>query len=322
LDGGDGPGERGDGHSERGKTLPTPHYLGIFPVYRIYCSPMKRKYNLGIIGHPLGHTLSPVMHRATAESLGMEVSYDPFDVTPEDLPKFMAGLGHGGLDGLNVTVPHKLAVMESMDEISEEAEKIGAVNTIVVSDGRLSGHNTDAYGFITSITDNAKIDPSNQRTLVLGAGGAARAVVWAMIKAGARVTIANRTEQKAAKIADDFSAAGAPVDVMEFGSQLLASVAKDSRIIINATSVGMKGGGEGALPDLGPSLHEDQLVVDIVYRPLDTPLLQMARQAGAATLDGLWMLIHQGAGSFKLWTGQTPSPAVARAALEKALRQG
>ncbi|MDH5478011.1 MAG: shikimate dehydrogenase, partial [Nitrospinota bacterium] len=159
---------------------------------------MKRKYNLGIIGHPLGHTLSPVMHRATAESLGMEVSYDPFDVTPEDLPKFMAGLGHGGLDGLNVTVPHKLAVMESMDEISEEAENIGAVNTIVVSDGRLSGHNTDAYGFITSITDNAKIDPSNQRTLVLGAGGAARAVVWAMIKAGAWVTIANRTEQKAA----------------------------------------------------------------------------------------------------------------------------
>ncbi|MDH5637396.1 MAG: shikimate dehydrogenase, partial [Nitrospinota bacterium] len=216
---------------------------------------MSKTYRLGIIGHPLGHTLSPVMHQAAAGELGLSLSYEPFDVAPENLAIFMEGLRHGGLDGLNVTVPHKLAVMEHMDQVSEEAERIGAVNTIVISDGRLAGHNTDAYGFITSVTQNGGIDPANKRTLVLGAGGASRAVVWAMLKGGAHVTLANRTLEKAVKIANDFGGVGAPVEVVEFGAGELAHIAGDSDIIVNATSVGMKGARAGSLPDLRRSLR-------------------------------------------------------------------
>ncbi|MDH5510563.1 MAG: shikimate dehydrogenase [Nitrospinota bacterium] len=280
---------------------------------------MSKTYRLGIIGHPLGHTLSPVMHQAAARELGLSLTYDPFDVAPENLPKYMEDLRHGELDGLNVTVPHKMAVMEHMDEVSEEAQRIGAVNTIVISAGRLAGHNTDAYGFITSVTQNGGIDPANKKSLVMGAGGASRAVVWAMLKAGAYVTIANRTQEKAAKIANDFGGVGAPVEVVEFGAGELAHIAGNADIIVNASSVGMKGAGPGSLPDLQGYLRKGQLVVDIVYRPLNTPLLEMARLAGAATLDGLWMLIHQGAGSFEMWTGRQFPTATARAILEKTL---
>ena len=283
---------------------------------------MGKIYRLGITGHPLGHTLSPVMHRCAAAHLGLELTYDPFDVTPAELPRFMEGLRSSGLDGLNVTVPHKLAVMAHMDETSEEAERIGAVNTIVIAQGRLAGRNTDAYGFLTSLRENGGIDPDGKKSLILGAGGAARAVAWAMLSAGAVVTIANRTEDKARRIAADFAGVGAPISVIGLESEDIGAMVRESDIVINSTSLGMGGKDADGLRRAQSGLRKDQLAVDIVYRPLDTPFLAAAREAGAATLDGLWMLIHQGAQAFTLWTGRPFPVALARMALEKELGAG
>jgi shikimate dehydrogenase len=280
---------------------------------------MNRKYRLGIIGHPLGHTLSPVMHTAAAARLGLDLAYDPFDVKPANLAGFMAGLRDGPLDGLNVTVPHKTAVMEYLDTVSPEAERIGAVNTIVIRGGRLAGENTDAYGFMASLTQNARVNPAGKRALVIGAGGAARAVVWALALAGARTAIANRTEDRARGIAADFAIAGAGVAVIPFDPDKLAEAARAAEIIVNATSVGMKSAGPGALAEVERHFHPGQLVVDIVYRPPLTPFLAAAQRAGCATLDGLWMLIHQGAKSFTLWTSRPFPVELAREKLLEAL---
>lgn len=273
---------------------------------------MRHTYRLGIIGHPLGHTLSPVMHSTAGESLGLDLAYYAFDVPPESLGEFMGELRGKGLDGLNVTVPHKTAALQWLDEVSEEAAMIGAVNTIIIREGRLSGYNTDAYGFAESLTQNAGADPAGKNALVLGAGGACRAVVWALARAGAKVTLANRTMDRAVAIAEDFKKAGIGVTVAPFLPDSLAAAMAAADIVVNSTSVGMKGAGAGALAEVERLLRPGQLAVDIVYRPLDTPFLAAARKAGCSTLDGLWMLIHQGAKSFEMWTGRKFPVALAR----------
>ncbi|VAX25106.1 Shikimate 5-dehydrogenase I alpha [hydrothermal vent metagenome] len=265
---------------------------------------MIRSISLGIIGHPIGHSLSPLMHETAALSLGIDLSYKAFDVAPDKLEEFIARLRAEGIDGLNVTVPHKVAVMEFMDEISSEASAIGAVNTIVNNDGELTGYNTDGYGLVTSIEANAGVQIKDKKIFVYGAGGAARAVCRAVYdQACSRLVIANRTESKAVEIANGLNSSSADVTAMGFDSNKLVDSIKTADIIINTTSMGM----EGAAPEPPPGIEgvsKGQLVVDIVYRPLDTPLLKKAKALGAGTLDGLWMLIHQGARSFGLWTGE------------------
>ncbi|VAX25064.1 Shikimate 5-dehydrogenase I alpha [hydrothermal vent metagenome] len=265
---------------------------------------MVKSISLGITGHPIGHSLSPLMHETAALSLGIDLSYKAFDVAPDKLKQFIDRLRAEGIDGLNVTVPHKVAVMEFMDEISGEASAIGAVNTIVNNDGKLTGHNTDGYGLVTSIEVNAGVKIAGKKIFVYGAGGAARAVCHAVYDHDcSRLVIANRTWSKAVEIADGLSSSNADVTAIGFNSNKLVDSIKTADIIINTTSMGM----EGAAPKPPPGIEgvcKGQLVVDIVYRPLDTPLLKKARALGAETLDGLWMLIYQGARSFGLWTGE------------------
>jgi len=265
---------------------------------------MVKSISLGITGHPIGHSLSPLMHETAALSLGIDLSYKAFDIEPDKLKGFIDRLRAKGIDGLNVTVPHKVAVMEFMDEISGEALRIGAVNTIVNNDGKLTGYNTDGYGLVTSIEANAGVQIADKKIFVYGAGGAARAVCRAVYDHDcSRLTIANRTEAKAVEIANGLNSSNADVTAIGLGSNKLVDSIKTADIIINTTSMGM----EGAAPEppLGiEGVCKGQLVVDIVYRPLDTPLLKKAKALGAGTLDGLWMLIHQGARSFGLWTGE------------------
>ena len=284
---------------------------------------MTKPLKLGIIGHPIGHTLSPVMHALAAKSNGIELAYGAYDIKPDDLAKEIARLKSLPLDGFNVTVPHKVAVIKYLDEISKEARLIGAVNTIVNRGGKLSGYNTDAYGFVTSLKENGGVDPAGKKVFVYGAGGAARGVCIGLAQAGcASITIANRTAKKAEKLAkivletnDQF-----PVTAIGYDENNLVESVASADIIINTTSVGMKGSHEKEkLPATEAIGGNCQLVVDIVYRPLNTRLLKMAKKKGVKTLDGLWMLIHQGDKSFELWTGgkRFPVDRVRAALLER-----
>lgn len=288
---------------------------------------MNKRFLLGIIGHPIGHSLSPIMHKIAAAENGIgqhDFFYEKFNVTPEDLPLFMKKFRDGDMTGLNVTVPHKMAVMEFLDEIDDDAKAIGAVNTIARREGKLHGYNTDTYGFIHSITENADLkNLEGKRAFVYGAGGAARAVVCGLAKAGvAGITIANRSVVNAEKLASSIGGAAA-LKAVGFGDEksLIESV-QGADIIVNTTSVGMEGGADpaGALPGL-EGLRSGQLAVDIVYRPLKTPFLISAEKAGAATLDGLWMLIHQGAKAFEMWTGLPFPVGKARQALLEELNK-
>ncbi len=267
---------------------------------------MEKPLALGIIGHPIGHTLSPIMHTVAAAYHGIELSYSAYDVKPENLSRAIDGIYTLSIDGINVTVPHKMAVMEFLDHVDDEAKIIGAVNTITREKGKLVGHNTDAYGFITSLKENAGVDPKGKWTVVYGAGGAARAIVIGLAMAGAeRITIVNRTESKAVRLAVDAVQVAPDTTTQVAGAdtnKLFESVST-ADIIINATSVGMGAGGE-SLPGV-ERINENHLVADIVYSSSKTELLKQAEKAGARTLDGLWMLIHQGAAAFRLWTGKS-----------------
>lgn len=273
---------------------------------------MKKIISLGIIGHPIGHTLSPIMHQTVASSLGIDLSYKAYDVAPDKLEHFIDQLRNGVIDGLNVTIPHKVAVMELLDELSSDALAIGAVNTIVNNNGKLTGHNSDAYGLIQAIKANAGLEIKGRKVVVYGAGGAARAICWGVCDQGcAELVIANRSVSKATEISDRLTKLYPNVEATELGSNKLVDSIKTADIIINTSSIGMEGVAQ-TLPPGVESISYGQLVVDIVYRPLDTPLLKMARARGAKTLDGLWMLIYQGAMSFEIWTGKKFEVELAR----------
>jgi shikimate dehydrogenase len=271
---------------------------------------MAKPLVLGIIGYPVGHTLSPLMHGLAATEGGIDLSYAAFEIRPEKLGEAIAALRTLGATGFNVTVPHKVAVMEYLDEVVKDAAAIGAVNTVVNDNGRLVGYNTDAAGFVDSVRKDAGVDPAGKRVFVYGAGGAARAVAIGLAKAGAaRIDIANRTYAKAealaARVAENSEAV---VGAVAHEAENLLETVGAADIIVNTTSVGMEGGGEGTTPPGVAAIRSGALAVDIVYRPLWTPFLQAAVERGADTLDGLWMLIRQGDRAFRLWTGGAAFP--------------
>ena len=211
--------------------------------------------------------------------------------------------------GANVTVPHKQAVRQSLDAIDPLAESIGAVNTIVKANGRLIGHNTDAYGFIQSLKREADFELSGKRVVLIGAGGAARAAVYGLAQEDiASLVIANRTPENAVTLAKEMSDELAEVHATGLNEQALATSCSEADLIVNSTSIGMlHGPADGQSPIAESLIPSDCLVYDIVYNPEDTPLLETARRAGAQTLGGLPMLVYQGAAAFELWTGQ-PAP--------------
>ena len=271
---------------------------------------------LGIIGHPIGHSISPVFQQAALDDIGFDGTYQAWDVAQEDVRIFVQGLREPGTLGINVTVPHKEAVIPFLDEVDDWASTAGAVNTIVNREGRLTGHNTDGIGFLRALREGADFEPRGKDVLVLGAGGSARGVVYALARAGvAQIFIANRTVERAERLASLSIDSG--VAAVGLGLSDAPGSTREVSLIVNCTSMGMvHGPDETGTPLTGADIPSSVLVNDLVYNPLETPLLREASRAGAATLGGIQMLVYQGAASFEMWTGQdAPVPVMLETAM-------
>ncbi|MBM4411423.1 MAG: shikimate dehydrogenase [Chloroflexi bacterium] len=276
---------------------------------------------IALLGHPVAHSISPAFQQAALDSCGIDARYEGWDTPPEDLRIAIERLRSGDLLGANVTVPHKVAAMRLVDRPDALAERVGALNTIVHRNGLLEATNTDVTGILRAL-DTAEVEVRGAEVLLVGAGGAARAVVVAMRQAGAaRVVVANRTPERAAALVTlggtDLDLRYAPLDPDDVTFRGAASRA---RVIIQSTSLGMRHGpDEGANPVPGDLMHPGQVAFDLVYVPEETPFLRAAAGAGARPVGGLAMLVHQGAEAFHLWTGIEPPLDVmfdvARAAL-------
>jgi len=264
---------------------------------------------LGIIGYPIGHSMSPVFQQAALDECGVAARYVAYEVAPDEVEGFVNGLRQPGIKGINVTVPHKLAVMPFLDDIDDWAAEAGAVNTIVNRDGRLTGHNTDGYGFLRALREGAGFEPRGRRTLILGAGGAARGVVLALAREGVgELTIANRTPERAEDLARLGQNRGVTARTIPLAGDDLKEAAASAELIVNCTSIGMTHGpGENETPLPGDAIPATALVYDLVYNPLETRLLREAAHAGARTLGGIQMLVYQGAASFEMWL-ERPAP--------------
>lgn len=259
----------------------------------------------GIIGWPVEHSLSPAMHNAAFGALGLDWVYAAFPVDPARVTEAVRGLAAAGVAGLNVTIPHKQAVLEACSAVSPAVEAIGAANTLV-PDGRggWRADNTDAPGFLRALDEAAPVEVAGRPVLLIGAGGAARALAFALGGRGARIRVANRTAARAAELGDPVA----------FSPAAIAEACADAALVVNCTSLGLGDDGipaELPLDALGPG----HVVADVVYRPGGTPWLTAVAARGARTVDGLGMLLHQGAAAFVQWTGVEPPVAVMRAAL-------
>jgi len=248
----------------------------------------------GIIGYPVSHSLSPVMHNLAFRELGVKAVYGAFPVKPEDLSQAIRGVKALGISGLSVTIPHKVEVMKYLDEIDGKAKEIGAVNTIINREGSLFGTNTDWIGVLKAFEEVGG-SPSGKRVVILGAGGASLAIIYAMIQACAKeIVVYNRTFEKAKEVAERFS-------VLAYPWEALSEAYGD--ILINATSVGLKSFDSPVEKEV---VSRFSVVMDSVYLPLETKLLAMAKEENKITIDGLKMLLYQGVEQFKLWTGLMP----------------
>ena len=266
------------------------------------------KLQTGIFGYPIGHSISPEMHRAAFRSVNMEdASYTAWETHPENLQKDIIVLSGDGYLGANVTIPHKRAVMAHLNEIDPGALEIGAVNTIVNQDGWLYGTNTDAGGFLESLRAESDFSPSGADATLIGAGGAARAAAFALADSGVRtLTIANRTPERADALASEIAAArGISARGIGLDSPQFPAACANAALIVNSSSVGMQGGPAPSASPVPPgAIGRGCVVYDMVYNPLETPLLAQAEAAGAQTVGGLPMLVHQGAAAWSLWTGK------------------
>lgn len=277
---------------------------------------------VGLIGWPVSHSVSPPMHNAAFAHLDLDWCYVPLPVAPEPADRVgdaVAGLAGLGLRGANVTVPHKQAVMSHLDRLTPAAQAIGAVNTIIVGgDGSLLGDNTDARGFIADLRDH-QVEPARQAVLMLGAGGSGRAVAYGLAEAGAAaITIANRTLDKATRLAADmrslFPACAWAACTLPGG---LAEAAGAASLVVNCTSLGMTPNVAGIPWDTALPFRTDQTVYDLVYNPPVTRLLEQAKNDGARAIGGLGMLVWQGAVAFTAWTGQAAPVEVMHRAVKQ-----
>jgi shikimate dehydrogenase len=274
----------------------------------------------GLLGDPVDHSLSPEIQAAAFGLVARSAAYLPFHVPPAELPAAFAAARTLRMKGFNVTIPHKEGAVALVDALEGDAAGIRAVNVVVNRSGRLVGHNTDAMA-VTSALERLSFDVRGQRALVLGAGGAARAAVWALGRAGAaEVLVANRTFDRARTLADGLSGHGIVARATPFGADALGELVPGCRLVVNATSVGLKSPSSSPLPD---SVRFDPaaVVVDMVYRPLRTRLLEQAQAQGVRTIDGLEILVQQAIGSLSVWLGRPMDaarlgPVMRAAALE------
>ena len=273
----------------------------------------------GIIGDPVEHSMSPVMHNAAFEALGLDYVYLPFHVQGEELKEAINGIRALNIVGLNVTIPHKMAVIPFLDKLDPLAERMGAVNTIANENGALAGYNTDASGFLQALRAQG-IEPDGKSIVILGAGGAAKGISFILAGAGASLVILNRTLSRAEELASQIARYyHQKITAMTLNEANLKRAFGRADVLVNTTSVGM-------VPDVdrtpvpGNLLNSRLAVSDIVYNPLETRLLREAKAAGARTIDGLDMLVWQGALAFEKWTGRKAPFEIMKQAALKALR--
>ncbi len=271
---------------------------------------------LGLIGHPVAHSKSPDMMNCACRELGLPFVYLAFDIDPQELGQAVEGMKALKFRGFNVTIPHKVAVMDYLDELDESAKEIGAVNTVVENSGKWVGHNTDGIGYLRSLTEEIAVQLDQQRVVMLGAGGAARAVGFALATAGVeRITVANRTLAKAEQLANHL-AKWVKTEAIKL-DEAQSHIAK-ATLLINTTSVGMHPNTD-QLPIPADWLHAKLIVSDLIYHPRETDLLAAAKALGAKTHNGMGMLVHQAAEAFTLWMGQRPPVQQMKKVLEAAL---
>jgi len=271
---------------------------------------------IGLIGYPVKHSLSPYFQQAALDYHHLDIRYQAWEISPEKLESAIAKLREAQNLGANVTVPYKEAVLPLLDEVDDLADLIGAVNTIVKRDDRLWGFNTDAYGFIEALYKEGHFEPAGKEVVVLGAGGVARAVSFALVQRKVKsLVIVNRTFERAKTLTDGLksyirdSSLGSreletKVTALPWQSLSSGETLEHCHLIVNCTTIGMKySPQEGQSPLSIELIPQNVLVYDLVYNPWPTPLLQLAKKAGANILGGLAMLVYQGAASFELWTG-------------------
>lgn len=289
------------------------------------------KQLVGVLGHPIAHSKSPLLHNRAFQELDLPYFYTAFDVVPEQLGTAVSGLRALGIRGMNVTIPHKVAVIDHLDEVDPAACLIGAVNTIVNEADRLIGFNTDGDGYVRSLIEETGFNPMGKLVLVIGAGGAARAIVSALLFKGvSQITIINRTEERAIELIDGLKARASelsgsfahsiqPDSLQHMQWNEIHRMMYQSDCVINTTSIGMWPE-QDRMPIANPSFIQGQIVSDLVYNPLKTRWLQEASRQGAIAHGGLGMFVYQGAIAFEKWTGRPAPVRVMREAVESALR--
>lgn len=256
---------------------------------------------VGIFGDPIEHTLSPLIHNTAFQELRLDYCYVPFHVKKEKLKEAVSAIRALNIKGVNITVPHKESVMQYLDEISEEAKYIGAVNTVLNDEGILKGFNTDSKGFIMSLKEQ-KVPVKDKNILVLGAGGAAKAIIYGILKEKGRIYIFNRTVSKAYKIKDSFSNLG-QIEIVE---KIDPSLMHKINIIVNATSLGLKK--NDPMPMNPNLLKNEHIYFDVIYP--ETPLMKEAEKIGCKVIGGIGMLLYQAFLAFEIWTNQKPSEKI------------
>ena len=284
---------------------------------------------VGVIGYPIKHSISPVFQQAALDYYSLDATYQRWEVEPQALPGFIETLRSPDTWGVNVTVPHKEAVMPHLDHIDDWAKTVGAVNTIFNENGRLGGYNTDSSGFLRALEGCGRFSPEGRNVLIIGAGGSAKGVALALVSRGAgAITIANRSLRRAQSLAElvrSHGSLGPAQDAPRTETLPLAGPTDDLAravagcdLLVNCTTLGMRHGpDENGSPVPAEYIPSHVLVYDLVYNPPETPLLREAARAGAAVLGGLPMLVYQGAASFELWTGnEAPVEVMLKAARE------
>ncbi len=265
--------------------------------------------NYSIIGNPISHSLSPVLHTEVFKQLGIDASYSAIDASREDLPQIIQQVKSGKINGLNVTIPHKTEIMSYIDEINIKAKQIGAVNCVFSKNGKLRGYNTDWYGFSVLLKKN-NIVIQSKTVIVLGAGGVAKSVIYTLLREGVGVVIiVNRTLERAVQLVQSFEAVSRNSKLMILPIEDVSPNLMQDSIIINCTSVGMT-------PKLNKSplaenlLSEHHTLIDTIYTPSETQFLKYGKDTGAITINGLDMFIYQGLASLDLWLGEPVSKRV------------
>ncbi|MFL3016414.1 MAG: shikimate dehydrogenase [Acidimicrobiales bacterium] len=265
-----------------------------------------------VIGSPVTHSLSPLLHNAAFNSLGMDWEYLALEITESELDEVLAQMRSGNLGGLSVTMPLKTRVASLVDECTSTAEKLSAVNCVVANEKGLIGHNTDGDGFLNGLIHEAQFDPKGKKVAVIGAGGAARAVIEALARSGAAsIMVVNRTPAKAESAADLAGEVGAVGTLEDISG---------ADLVVNATSIGMKDS-QVDIPCSVDLLHSSQLVVDLIYHPLETRWISLAKQKGIDSYNGVSMLLFQAAEAFTLWTGEEAPISIMQEAITQELEK-